>query len=129
MILASTSSVEVAGIVFMTISSLCCGSIGVLLQKFLSAMSLAVSVAAQKKGGLSDHPICSASGITNCISSSSLSRGKTYAKFHASSGFTTIRQYPSFKSIFVKRNGVLSGALAMVQMNRGMTLPILYIAC
>ena len=32
-------------------------------------MSLAVSVAAQKKGGDSDQPICRACGTTICVSS------------------------------------------------------------
>ena len=55
-------------------------------------MSLAVSVAAQKKAGISYHPIWSASGMTNSGGSSVCAGGRTYAKFHASCEFTTMRQ-------------------------------------
>lgn len=100
--------------------------------KYLCAMSLTVLVAAQKKGGLSDQPIGSAFGIISSILSSSTTStlGRTYAKFHSSSLFTTILHYPSFRSIFVKRiRTPLSGADAIDHMIRGITFPRLYIAC
>jgi hypothetical protein len=50
----------------------------------------AVSVAAQKNGGDSDHPIWRASGITSCTGSPGFPPGRTYAKFHASSALTAI---------------------------------------
>jgi hypothetical protein len=50
---------------------------------YSSAMSLAVSVAVQKYGGDSTHPISSEVGITICIGSSS-GCGRTYAKLYSS---------------------------------------------
>ena len=77
---------------FIMMSSIGCGAISTLLSKFSCAMSRAVSVAAQKNGGDSPQPICSASGITNWIGSPALPPGRTYAKFHASSALTHILQ-------------------------------------
>ena len=73
-------------------------------------MSLLVSVAAQKNGGDSDHPICKPCGMTTSMSLSSdfcFVGGSTYAKFHASNLLTTIRQNPSLISHLENMNGRL----------------------
>ena len=49
------------------------------------AMSQAVSVATQKKGGLSAHPICSNDGVTSIIGLLLVSLDSTQAKFYTSS--------------------------------------------
>ncbi len=93
-------------------------------------MSLAVLVPAQKKGGLSDHPICKAFDITSMIGLPLLSWGRTYAKFHALSSSTTMRQYPSLRSNFENRiDTPVSGTRAIAQMIWGMILPSSNIAC
>ena len=96
----------------------------------VAATSRAVSVAAQKNGGLSLQPICRALGMTISGGSSGVFGGSTYAKLCASAAFTIMRQYPSFRSTLEKRNGMpVSGARASVCIIRGMTFPSSYIEC
>ena len=52
-----------------TMSSIGCACCAVVDEKFDCAISHAVSIAAQKNGGLSLQPICNASGMTSSISS------------------------------------------------------------
>ena len=54
-----------------------CGSSDAFACIFVMATSRAVSVAAQKKGGDSLHPICKASGITNLVGSLLFNLGRT----------------------------------------------------
>ena len=96
----------------------------------VAAMSLAVSVVAQKNGGLSLQPICRALGMMSYGLSPGLLGGRTYAKLCASAAFTIMRQYPSFRSTLEKRNGMpVSGARASVCMIRGITFLSSYIEC
>ena len=79
----------------------------------VSPVSQAVSDAAQKYDALSHQPIWRQEGITNCVGSSGVSLGRTYAKFHSSMGDTTMRQQPSLMSNLEKRSGPLFlGAVA-----------------
>jgi hypothetical protein len=90
----------------------------------------AVSVAAQKNGGDSDHHIWRASDMTSCTGSPGFPPGRTYAKFHASSALTAILQYPFFKSTFENMNGVVSSFdRAIAQIILGMILPNSNIVC
>ncbi len=73
--------------------------------------TLAVSVAAQKYGGDSTHPICSDVGTTRVIGIPSFC-GRTYAKLHSSPFSQSIHQKPSLMSHFAMKILALSSALA-----------------
>ena len=75
-------------------SNLCVGSDPTSISMYSILTSLAVSVAAQKYGGDSTHPICSDVGITSFIGSPS-GCGTTYAKFYSSPSSQSMRQNPS----------------------------------
>ncbi len=66
---------------------------------YFLATSLAISMATQKYGGDSTHPIWSEVGITICIGSSS-SCGRTYAKLYSSPSVQSRHQKPSLMSHF-----------------------------
>ena len=96
-------------------------------------ISRAVSVAEQNSGGLSVQPICNAVGTTISMSSIGVFLacvGSTYAKFHASSLLTLMRQNPSFMSIFEKIKGWLGlWWVAMRWMSRLSACPNCTIDC
>jgi hypothetical protein len=83
------------------------------------------SVVAQKYDGLSFHPICRACGITRRVGVPGAD-GMTYAKFQSATGWTTIRQYLSARSIFEKWMCSLTGTSTMKSSRRGKTLPSSY---
>ena len=96
----------------------------------VAATSRAVSVAAQKNGGLSLQPICRALGMTISGLSSGVFGGRTYAKLCASVAFKIMRQYPSLRSTLENRNGMpVFGAHASMCMTRGITFLSLNIEC
>ena len=89
----------------------CSGRITILCLARLSAMSLKVYDAAQKYGGNSLHPIWKMSGMTihvSLMSFSGVNLGRTYVKFHASSGSTLSCQLPSLMSYLEKYHGPVS---------------------
>jgi hypothetical protein len=91
------------------------------------ATSLDVSVAAQKYGGDSTHPICSKVGTTSFVGLPS-SWGSTYAKFHSSPSTQSMRQNPSLISHFAMKIFAFSSASANVCTMRDNASPIWSIA-
>jgi hypothetical protein len=115
---------------FIMMSSMGCSVTCLFVSMAAWITSRAVLVAAQKNDGDSDHPIWRASGITSCTGSPGFPPRRMYAKFHASSAFTAILQYLSFKSAFENMNGVVSSFdRAIAQIICGMTFPNSNIAC
>ena len=89
----------IVSLVITCLMNLCAGREDTCVSMYSSMMSLAVSDAAQNKGGDSTHPICSDVGMTNVVGHPG-GCGRTYAKLYSCPSSPPIRQNPSLMSHF-----------------------------